>query len=92
MLTRLPDDLDYARAKGPPADFHRVEVMDAATGEVFLRVLEANAAEGWFIQYETHADGRLLADGKGGVVTTRVERPIIIRRIQTEANAVRAVA
>lgn len=89
MLTRRPDDLDHARAEGPPRDWHRLEILDAETGEAFLRVLEADAREGWFIQYETHADGRLLTDGRGQVITRRVERPIIIRRVQTEANAVR---
>ena len=66
-------------ASGTPRDWFRYAVFDAATGEKLLRVVEANAEEGWFIRYRTGPDGRLLRDGDQ-IAAERVEMPIRIER------------
>lgn len=71
-------------AGGVPRDWFRYVVIDVATGEKLLRVVEANAEEGWFVRYRTGPDGRLLRDGDR-VASERVERAIRIERVAEAA-------
>lgn len=75
----MKSDVDYARSEGPPADWRRLAVFDAAGGHKLRGVIEANAAEGWFIRYVFGPDGRVLRDGEN-MVTERVEADILIQR------------
>jgi hypothetical protein len=43
-------DIDYAKVGGPPRDWHKIIVLDAATDQELDRVIEANATEGWVVR------------------------------------------
>lgn len=71
--------LDYAKA-GVTAEWWRVLVINADTGEQYQDVVEANALEGWFTRYKRHDGGNLAMNEEGSeLVIERVEAKIIIR-------------
>lgn len=75
----MKSDVAYARYRGPPADWRRLRVFDAATGQQLNGVIEASAVEGWFIRYVFGEDGKILRNGPDKV-TERVEAPILIQK------------
>lgn len=75
----MKSDVDYARVKGPPKDWTRLAVFDAASGQQIHGVIEANAAEGWFIRIVRDAEGKIVRDGPERR-TERVEAEILIQR------------
>lgn len=57
-------DLSYAKAGGPPLDWHGLRVFDVQTGREVRDVIEASTvfACGWVRKYRQGPDGRLFIE------------------------------
>ena len=86
MTSADPYRPPYAKVGGPPARWKRLVVLDAVTREQITDVREANAVEGWFVQVQRGAGGKLVKRGSEAV-TKRVERPIIICDVCADPDA-----
>jgi len=58
----MSDPITYAKAGGPPDDWHGLRVFDLDTGAEIERVEEVNAAEGWLIRANLDERGYVYPD------------------------------
>lgn len=68
------DILTYAKAGGPPENWHGIVILDRDTGEFVRNAIEVDAAEGWLIRYQTDDSGAYLFDAAHQeLLTERIE-------------------
>ena len=70
--------LTYAKAGGPPKNWHKLEVLGPDGVTPMRDVVEVDAKEGWCIRNARGADGKLLVKD-GALVPERIEGEFVIR-------------
>ena len=79
-------ELEHARGDQPGAE--RLRIYDGVTGEQVFQVFEANAAEGWYLQYVTDMGRRVRAPNGKGWMVRRVDGPVRIVRLDPDPATV----
>jgi hypothetical protein len=76
------EPITYAKAGGPPDDWHGLKIYDLDTGQEVTQAEEVNAAEGWLIRAKLNDRGMIYIDPEKGdeIARERLEGRYEIRR------------
>ena len=73
--------LTYAKAGGPPHDWHNLEIVRKSDGAHLDHVLEADAEAGRIVRYATDARGKFIGfRGEYATEVVSIEIEILRRR------------
>lgn len=79
------DEITFAKVGGPPADWARLDVIDAATGQIVdADVIECDTVKGYIIALKRDADGNLIVGKDDKIETVRIEGRYQLRRREAE--------
>lgn len=74
----MNQQITYAKAGGPPDDWHDLRIIHAdGTDDTY--VVEANSAEGWLIRYRRDGTGKPIVEN-GELLTERLDCAFTIER------------